>query len=96
MSTNPNPFDRPVRRSMMIGCVFGYDQADVEEKVAKRSGGDRTVQEYRDLGLLVGTGEEIAEQLQVLEEAGLQRAMLQWLDLDDIAGLEALAVYLLN
>jgi alkanesulfonate monooxygenase SsuD/methylene tetrahydromethanopterin reductase-like flavin-dependent oxidoreductase (luciferase family) len=85
-----------VRRSMMIGCVFGYDQADVEENVAKRSGGARTVQEYRDLGLLIGTGEEIAEQLQVLEEAGLQRAMIQWLDLDDIAGLGALAGYLLN
>ena len=41
-------------------------------------------------------GEQIAEQLQVLEEAGLQRAMLQWLDLDDIAGLEALADFLLN
>jgi F420-dependent oxidoreductase-like protein len=85
-----------VRRSMMIGCVFGYDQADVEEKVAKRSGGTRTIPEYRDLGLVVGTGEQIAEQLQVLEEAGLQRAMLQWLDLDDIAGLEALAGFLLN
>jgi hypothetical protein len=26
-----------------------------------------------------------------LEEAGLQRIMLQWLDLDDLDGLEALA-----
>jgi len=33
----------------------------------------------------------VQEQLQALEEAGLERVMLQWLDLDDLAGLEALA-----
>jgi hypothetical protein len=26
-----------------------------------------------------------------MEQAGLQRVLLQWLDLDDLAGLEALA-----
>jgi hypothetical protein len=39
----------------------------------------------------VGTGSEIIEQLGRLQEAGVQRVMLQWLDLDDLAGLEDLA-----
>lgn len=85
-----------VRRSMMIGVVYGADEAEVEGKVAVRSGGSRTASEYRDLGLVVGTGEQIREQLEELEAAGLQRAMLQWLDLDDITGLEELASALLN
>jgi len=33
----------------------------------------------------------VQEQLHQLEEAGLQRIMLQWLDLDDMDGLESLA-----
>jgi alkanesulfonate monooxygenase SsuD/methylene tetrahydromethanopterin reductase-like flavin-dependent oxidoreductase (luciferase family) len=41
--------------------------------------------------MIVGTAEEIVEQCQQLAEAGIQRVMLQWLDLDDIAGLEAMA-----
>jgi hypothetical protein len=41
--------------------------------------------------MVVGVGEEVAAQVGKLAEAGVQRVMLQWLDLDDIAGLEALA-----
>jgi len=33
----------------------------------------------------------VKDQLRVLEDAGLQRIMLQWLDLDDLDGLESLA-----
>ena len=36
-------------------------------------------------------GEEVREQLAELEKAGVQRVMLQWLDLDDLDGLSALA-----
>ncbi|RME08409.1 MAG: LLM class F420-dependent oxidoreductase, partial [Anaerolineae bacterium] len=42
-------------------------------------------------GLVVGTANEIVDQLGELAEAGLQRVMLQWLNLDDLDGLEALA-----
>ena len=81
---------------MMIGVVYGAVQEEVERKVELRSRGSRTISEYRDLGLVVGTGEQIGEQLEELEGAGLQRAMLQWLDLDDIAGLETLASDLIS
>jgi len=80
-----------VRRSMMTGIVFGKDRAEVEKKVEKRTQGKRTSEELRQKGVVVGTAEEIQEQLQALEQAGLQRVMLQWLDLDDLEGLEGLA-----
>jgi hypothetical protein len=41
-------------------------------------------------GIVYGSADQVKEQLQKLEESGLQRIMLQWLDLDDLAGLEAL------
>ncbi|GMQ78391.1 MAG: LLM class F420-dependent oxidoreductase [Anaerolineae bacterium] len=80
-----------VRRSMMIGCIHGADQSEVEEKVFTRSKGARTADDYRNLGLVVGTGDEIVGQLHQYEAAGLEKAMLQWLDLDDLKGLELMA-----
>ena len=76
---------------MMLGCIHGADDAEVEEKVFNRSNGERTIDDYRNLGLVVGTGEEIVHQLGQYEAAGLEKAMLQWLDLDDLEGLELLA-----
>jgi F420-dependent oxidoreductase-like protein len=80
-----------VRRSMMTGCVFGLDEADLASKVARRTKGKLNAQELRQRGLLVGTGEDFLGQLAALEQAGVQQVMLQWLDLDDIHGLEQLA-----
>lgn len=80
-----------VRRSMMTGIVFGKDRAEVEKKVERRTQGKRTPEELRQRGAVVGTADEVREQLQTLTEAGLQRVMLQWLDLDDLEGLEGLA-----
>ncbi len=77
-----------VRRSMMTGCVFGKDESALQEKIAARK---RTFDELRGRGIVVGNPAQVREQLHELEEAGLQRVMLQWLDLDDLAGLESLA-----
>ncbi len=77
-----------VRRSMMIGCVFGKDEAALQEKLSARG---RTVEQLRQSGTVAGSPGAVREQLQGLEQAGLQRVMLQWLDLDDLEGLEALA-----
>jgi hypothetical protein len=41
--------------------------------------------------LVVGTADEIMIQIQQLELAGVERVMLQWLDLDDMTGLRELA-----
>lgn len=80
-----------VRRSMMTGCVLGRDRAEVEQKIASRWEGRYNRDQLLERGALVGTVSEISSQLTVLGEAGLQRVMLQWLDLDDLDGLKTLA-----
>jgi hypothetical protein len=51
----------------------------------------RTRAELQQHGTIAGNLNTIGEQLAALENAGLQRIMLQWLDLDDLENLEALA-----
>jgi len=75
-----------VRRTLMTRAVFGRTDADVERKLA-----GRPADELRARGAIVGTGPEVAEQLGRLDEAGVERVMLQWLETDDIDGLEAMA-----
>jgi F420-dependent oxidoreductase-like protein len=75
-----------VRRSLMTGLVFGRDQAELKQKLDGRDAA-----ELRERGLAVGTASEISDQLLQLADVGVQRVMLQWLDLDDLGGLEAMA-----
>jgi F420-dependent oxidoreductase-like protein len=75
-----------VRRTLMTRVVFGRTAADVERKLAGES-----ADELRTEGDIIGTAPEVAEQLGRLEEAGVQRVMLQWLETDDVDGLEAMA-----
>jgi F420-dependent oxidoreductase-like protein len=82
---------KSVRRSLMTGCVFGNNEKDLIMKVDKRSKGKYTSEELVKQGLVVGTANQIVEQLKSIEKAGIQRVMLQWIDLDDIDGLEAFA-----
>jgi F420-dependent oxidoreductase-like protein len=82
---------RSVRRSMMTGCVYGKDDATLQQKLTSRG---RTLQELRQRGIVTGNASAVKEQLRALEEAGLQRIMLQWLDLDDLESLEALAKHI--
>jgi F420-dependent oxidoreductase-like protein len=81
-----------VRRSMMAGCVFGRDDAAVRRKVHDRTGGRSTPEELRRKGLAAGGVSEFVDQIGKLSEAGVQRVMLQWLELDAIDDLEAMAV----
>jgi alkanesulfonate monooxygenase SsuD/methylene tetrahydromethanopterin reductase-like flavin-dependent oxidoreductase (luciferase family) len=81
-----------IKRSMMIGCEFGRDDAEVRSLVKKRTGGNRTADELREsFGLAVGTASQVVDHLGKLAEAGGERVMLQWLALDDIDRLEAMA-----
>lgn len=76
-----------VRRSLMTRIEMG-DEAALAQKFA---GSRLTMDELRARGLVLGTPEHIVAQLGQLAEAGVQRVMLQWLDLDDVDGLEVLA-----
>ncbi len=49
------------------------------------------MEELRERGVIVGTPNAVVDQIGALIAAGVQGIMLQWLDLDDLAGLEALA-----
>jgi F420-dependent oxidoreductase-like protein len=75
-----------VRRSMMVGTVFGADEARLARKAAGRD-----LDELRERGVVCGPPAAAVDQLGQLAQAGVQRVMLQWLDLDDMDGLERLA-----
>lgn len=70
----------------MTGLVFGQDDATLRRKLGSRSATDLQAR-----GVVVGTGSEIVPQLHQIAAAGIYRVMLQWLDLDDLDGLAALA-----
>jgi len=76
------------RRSLMTGTVFGRDEDEVQRLAAACK---QSVERLRERGSIVGTAPAVIEQLRRLEEAGCQRVMLQWLELDDLDRLEALA-----
>jgi F420-dependent oxidoreductase-like protein len=75
-----------VRRSMMTGLRFAQTRSDLERSLEGRS-----VDELQGRGFIIGVGKQILPQLAALEQAGLQRIMLQWMDMDDLQGLSALA-----
>jgi F420-dependent oxidoreductase-like protein len=75
-----------VRRSMMTGLVFGRDQSEYKAQL-----GARDAAGLQERGVVVGTPAAVVDQLGRLAEGGLERVMLQWLDLDDIDRLAGLA-----
>jgi len=85
-----------VRRSLMTGLVFGRTPQEAEEQALRRTGGRQDAAALRTRGLLVGDPAALQEQLHTLQAAGVQRLMLQWLDLDDLHGLQALAQAVLS
>ena len=78
-----------VRRSLMTGCVFGH--SDEKVNAASKVYGELTIEELQERGFIIGTGSQVSEQLAKFAETKIDRVMLQWLDLDDLDGLEALA-----
>lgn len=78
-----------VKRSLMTGLVFGADEASLERAINSR--GTASAEELRQRGVIVGTPAAVVDQIGALVSAGVQGLMLQWLDLDDLVGLEALA-----
>ncbi len=77
-----------LRRSVMIGCWFGRDDHTIRARLDARG---RSFADLRERGIVVGTGNQIVDQLGALADVGAQRVMLQWLDLDDLDGLAAMA-----
>ncbi len=81
-----------VRRSVMTRLIYRQDEAALNEALSQMG---RSKGELQERGLVVGTAQEVTDQLGAWEEAGAQRIMLQWLELDDMASLESMAAEVL-
>jgi len=79
-----------VGRSQMKGLIFGRDQVELERNLAGQD-----PQALLDRGMIVGTPEEVVEQLGEFSEIGMGQVMLQWFNYDDLDGLEAFAATVL-
>lgn len=75
-----------VRRSQMVGSIIAKDQATLDADPDN----DR-FEELLGRGAVIGTPNEVVEILGKKAEAGIESVMLQWMDQDDIAGLELVA-----
>jgi alkanesulfonate monooxygenase SsuD/methylene tetrahydromethanopterin reductase-like flavin-dependent oxidoreductase (luciferase family) len=84
-----------IRRSLMVPVITGQTRAEVEA----RRGRARAIfprvpadeEGWRQAGLLHGNLDEIREELRRWAEAGIERVMLQMLDMDDLAAIELIA-----
>ncbi|GAB4496708.1 MAG: hypothetical protein OHK003_02790 [Anaerolineales bacterium] len=70
---NANRDLHSLKRSMMTSCVFGHNEAALREKIQARG---RPKEELQKRGIVLGSANEVKEQLYRLEAAGLQRIML--------------------
>jgi F420-dependent oxidoreductase-like protein len=75
-----------LRRTVMQGVEVGRTEAEVEQKLRARAW-----MSWREPGLIAGCGSQLRERLMEFARAGAQRIILQWLDLDDLEGMQILA-----
>jgi F420-dependent oxidoreductase-like protein len=80
-----------VKRTLMTGLEFGRDEKEVKRIVEERTQDKTSREDLMGRGVLVGTTNEIVDQLGKLAEVGVERIMLQWLKMDDLDRLEAMA-----
>jgi hypothetical protein len=69
--------------------LLPLDESDQGTREHKLGGEPR--KRLQNHGVIVGMPNESVEQLGPLAESGVQQVMLQWLEVDDIDGLEAFA-----
>ena len=74
--------------SLMTRVIYRRTQAQLDSFLQAN---DMDADALRDRGLIIGTASQVADQLGALVEAGVDRFMLQWMELDDMGNLELLA-----
>jgi alkanesulfonate monooxygenase SsuD/methylene tetrahydromethanopterin reductase-like flavin-dependent oxidoreductase (luciferase family) len=77
-------------RTVMQGVEVGRTDTEVEAKLRARAWAF-----WREPGLFAGGAAQLRDRLGEFERAGADQVILQWLDLDDLDGLEVLANALL-
>lgn len=84
--------DRDVEATMMGPAMVGRTDSEYRERLTQRAAKrDMSVEDYEarliDNGIPVGTPDRVAETMAALEDAGVQRFYVQWIDLDDPDGM---------
>ncbi len=80
--------DSDVKRSLMTQVIYEPTQGELDSRLSES---ERSVDELKERGLIVGTGSAVVDQIGAWAEAGVERFMLQWIELDNLDDLEALA-----
>jgi len=75
-----------VKRTMMQRVTIGRTQRELDSKLEALD-----VENLKSRGAVLGTPNEVAEGLAAFAEAGVSRVMTQWIQMDDIDGLEVFA-----
>lgn len=81
-----------VKRSLMTRVIYGRTDAELKALLPSNVS---NIGDLTSRGWMVGTGSQIVDQLGTWVELGVQRFMLQWLELDDIDRMEAMAAEIL-
>ncbi len=81
--------DRSVEATVMGPALVGRTDTEYQRRLAAAAASrdltsEELEQRYVDAGIPVGTPNRAAETVAALEEAGVQRIYVQWLDLDDL------------
>jgi F420-dependent oxidoreductase-like protein len=80
---------KTIRRSLMTRVDFFIDDAEQAAYLAQHK---TTLEQLRGGGrIIAGTASTVIDQIRAYEQSGCERIMLQWLELDDLARLEAMA-----
>jgi alkanesulfonate monooxygenase SsuD/methylene tetrahydromethanopterin reductase-like flavin-dependent oxidoreductase (luciferase family) len=71
----------------------GRDESEYRDRLAKSASArditpDELEKRWTNAGLVVGAGDQVAEQIAALEEAGVERMYVQWIDFDDLDGMK--------
>ena len=75
-----------MKRSLVCEVIFGIDDAALKAKLAARPDVNGN-----EPARFVGTPSQIIDKIGAYVDAGAERVLLQWLDLDDLDGIEQLA-----
>ena len=77
-----------LKYSLMTRVLYRPTQAQLDAHLHDSGIDDEALREGR---MIVGTGAEVVDQIGARAEAGVERIMLQWMDMDDMENLELLA-----
>lgn len=77
-----------IKYSMMTRVIY---QPTQDKLTAYLRDHDIDAEAMKARGVIVGTAQEVIDQMSALVDAGLERFMLQWIDLDDMDNLQSMA-----